>query len=246
MTPSIDIIIPHFGTTPELTATAIRCLETIREHSQDYRVIFIDNGSPDDSYLPTLRTLPHMLIRNTTNLGFVKATNQGLAFSTAPYVMLMNNDTEAVPGWLEKLRSAFDVDAAVGITGPLTNSPKCWQGRAFHELRQILADPARVESALSTTVLPHGRMLAFFCAMISRRCLDTVGMLDEDFGVGFGDDDNYCLRAERAGFRLVLVRSLVIPHVHRTTFKAVYGEERIPAMQEAALELFHQKRRESR
>jgi GT2 family glycosyltransferase len=245
-TPSVDIIIPHFGVTPDLTAYAVRCLESIATHSRDYRVIFIDNGSPDDSYLPTLRQLPHMLIRNRHNLGFVKATNQGLAFSTAPHVVLMNNDTQAVPNWLEKLREAFDADAAVGIAGPFTNSLKCWQGRAYAEMRCSFPDPTTIEYDLSTVVLPPGRMLAFFCAMISRRCLDAVGLLDEDFGVGFGDDDNYCLRAERAGFRLALVRSLMIPHAHRTTFSEVYGAEAIPAMQEKALELFHQKRRGER
>lgn len=227
-----DIIIPHFGCSPDITALCVRCLESIREHSADYRVILVDNGSPDTGYLPTLRTMPHMLIRNSTNLGFVKATNQGLTYSTAPYVVLMNNDTEAVPQWLPLLRTGFG-DPSVGLSGPLTTSKNCWQGRY-------------VSPTHEPVTLPNGHMLAFFCTMIRREVIDSIGVLDEDFGVGFGDDDEYCLRAERAGFRLALVRSLVIPHHHRTTFKQVYGVEAIPAMQEAALSLFYEKRREGR
>lgn len=230
-----DIVIPHFGRSEALAASVLRCLSSIAKHSEDYRVILVDNGSTCgvEAVHHALRQLPHMLIRNSENLGFVKATNQGLAYSNAPFVILMNNDTEAAPGWLEKLCEPFRYDALVGISGPLTTAAACWQGK-YPGPRDGFA------------VLPPGRMLAFFCSMLSRKCLAKVGRLDEDFGVGFGDDDNYCLRAERAGFRLALVRSLTIPHAHRTTFREVYGAEAIPAMQEAALELFHRKRREGR
>jgi GT2 family glycosyltransferase len=236
----IDIIIPHFGASPDLTRLAIRCLESIAQHSKNYRVIFIDNGTPDAEWtiiLETLRQLPHVLIRNRINQGFVKAVNQGISFSLggdAKYQVLLNNDTEAVPAWLEKLQQPFLEEPQVGLCGPLTTD-EGWQGKYAE----------RNPGATGWGVLPPGRMLAFFCTMFSRKCVETVGLHDEDFVPygGFGGDDLYCAQAEKAGFLLALQRDLVIPHHRRSTFKVVHGADAIPAMQTEALNLFYEKRR---
>lgn len=227
----VEIIIPHAGVSPDITMKAINCLRTIQEHSADYRVIWIDNGSPDQGYLPMLCELPHLLVRNRINQGFVKATNQGLHLSTARYVVLMNNDTEAAPGWLPKLREPLEHQSDIGLCGPRTTAPNSWQGKT----------PA----APTWTILPTNHMLAFFCTMIKREVIEKVGMLDEAYGVGFADDDDYCMRAHRAGFRLALARHLVIKHHHRTTFHEIYGSERVKTMQTVALSMFHEKRRQA-
>lgn len=227
---TFEIIIPHFGCSPDVTRKAIRCLETVAEHSADYRVIFIDNGTDPHMLtiiLETLRGMPHLLVRNRLNQGFVKAVNQGLHLSTAPYVVLMNNDTEAVHEWLPKLREPFS-DPTVGLVGPRTTTRDSWQGRQPDGQGWRLLEP--------------GRMLAFFCVMMSRKCIETVGYQDEEFVPygGFGGDDHFCLMAERAGFRLALVQDLIIPHYHRSTFKVLYSDDERAAMQKAALARFHE------
>src|SRR5574340_1163741 len=220
--PKYDIIIAHYGI-GRLTDLCCRCLETIRDCSTDYRVILIDNGSPElDRLIPTLETIPHLLVQNSVNLGFIKATNQGIALSTAPYVVLMNNDTEAVPEWLEKLR--MPLAGQVGLSGPRTTTQGSWQGRW----------PARS----GVYVLPETAMLAFFCVMIRRDVIEKCGPLDEIYGVGFGDDDAYSWQAHQKGFRLALVQDLVIPHHHRSTFHYMYGEDKVAQMQEAARQLY--------
>lgn len=223
-TPRYDLIIPHYGS-GRLTAVCLRCLETIRAYSADYRLIFIDNGSPEfDALEPELDNHPHLLIRNTQNLGFVRAVNQGLWSSTADRIVILNNDVEAVPGWLTKLDGALSHN--VGISGPRTTA-KSWQGEW----------PA----GDGIFVLPRSAMLAFFCVMIRRDVVEQVGFLDEQFGVGFGDDDDYCNRTQAAGFRLALVLDLVIPHHHRSTFRTLYSDQQIQSMQRAALQKFRAK-----
>lgn len=223
-----DIIIPHYGIANADVNTnvlATRCLETIREYSADYRVIFIDNGGePSRDISKTLATMPHLLIRNTENLGFVRSVNQGLMLSTAPYVVLLNNDAEAAPGWLDMLCTPLEEIPRCGISGPRSTDGG-WQART----------PIR-----HTAVLPPGHMLAFFCAMFSRSCIAEVGLQDEAFVpyAGFGGDDHYCAMAQRKNWSLALVGELVIPHKRRTTMRAVYGDERIAEMQREALELF--------
>lgn len=224
-----DIIIPHYGR-GKLTDLCRACLRSVAEHSRDYRLIFVDNGSPEfDTIEPDLQQMPHLLIRNETNLGFVKAINQGLRASVAPYVVLLNNDAEAVPRWLHKLRTPLR--GKVALSGPRTTAKGSWQGN--WKLREPVKKPF---------LLPPSAMLAFFCVMLRRKVIKTVGLLDEDFGVGFGDDDNYCSRAKKAGFRLVLVQDLVIPHAHRSTFRGLYSTREIKSMQTAALKLYHEKR----
>lgn len=207
-----DIVIPHFGMTDVLTELCLRCLETIRMLSKDYRIIFVDNASPQfDAVWPGLKQHPHLLVRNTENVGFVRAVNAGIWLSKAPYVVLMNNDTEAVPGWLPRLAEPLTGD--VGLSGPRTTAKASWQGGA----------PA----GSGVRILPKSAMLAFFCTMIRRDVFDKVGALDEDFGAGFGDDDHFCWKAQEAGFKLALVQDLVIPHHHRSTFRAMYSPEEI-------------------
>lgn len=234
-----DIIIPHFGCSPDITAKAIRCLETVREYSQDYRVIFIDNGTPDAALAPILailKTMPHVLIRNRTNQGFLKATNQGTHFSTAPYVIFLNNDAEAAPDWLEKLREPMEKDPAIGLVGPLTTDegvqgPRGWYYKLPKERKWV--------------IVPDGRMIAFFCCMQSRRCLESVGVHDEDYAKfgGFGSDDDLCLKAFRKGFHAAVRVDLLCPHARRTTFHTLMSKESSLDMQKQALALFHEKRK---
>lgn len=221
-----DIVVPHYGK-GRLTELCKRCLETVRDYSADYRLIFVDNGSPEFPRIyPELRQhRTATVLRNTKNVGFVRAVNQGIAMARAPYVVLLNNDAEAVPGWLEALRAPLDAGAA--LSGPRTTAAGSWQGRTH-------AGPG-------WEFLHSRAMLAFFCTMFRREVFEQLGALDEDFGPGLGDDDHFCWLAQRAGMRLALVRSLVIPHHHRSTFKEVYGSEAIPAMQERAMALFREK-----
>lgn len=232
---TFEIIVPHLGLNSDLTAKAMRCLHTIEKYSTDYKVIWVDNASPQeefDAIMPVLELVPHMLIRNSSNQGFVRATNQGLRFSTAPYVILCNNDIEAAPNWLEKLRQPFLEDPSVGLCGPLTTDGG-WQGNYARQ------NP----SAAGWVALEPGRMLAAFCLMQSRACLESVGYHDEEFVPygGFGGDDFLAWQAEQKGFLLALQRDLTIVHHRRSTFKTIYREEEHKAMQILALKRFREK-----
>jgi len=221
-----DIIIPNWNQ----SGFAIKLLESIKKHSKDYRVIFVDNGSEKAELAliePVLRTIPHLLIKNKKNMGFVKAVNQGLSAATAPYIVLQNNDTEVVHNWLPRLQSAIDNNEGAGISGPRTNAEGSWQGKWTKKNGDL--------------VLGDSAMLAFFCTMFKKELIDQVGLLDEDYGVGFADDDDYCDRAKKLGWKLVLAQDLMIPHYHNATFDAIYSKEEIKDMKEANLAMFQKK-----
>ena len=208
-----DIVIPNYVTEAG-RQMVVNCLASIRLYSFDYRLILVDNASPDfDAIKEELAQHPHLLIRNTENLGFVKAVNQGLTASTAPHVVILNNDTEVVPGWLERLRGALT--GTVGLAGPRSN------------LNGTLSASLPYQTSY---VLPNPSMLVFFCVMIRRDVIEKVGLLNEHFGVGLGDDDDYCRRAQAAGFDLCFVGDLVIFHYHKMTFRTLYSDREIRSM----------------
>lgn len=236
-----DIIIPHYGA-GTLTRLCLRCLESIREYTEDYRLIFIDNASPEFAAVADeIEKHPHLLVRNTENLGFVKAVNQGFWMSTADWVVLLNNDTEVAPGWAEKLCEGFLVASNVGIVGPLMEVDREPSDPVFQVSRPSWQAVWQVRNGGGPYVVPKTAMVAFFCAMLSRLAIEKVGVLDESFGVGFGDDDMYCHQAHRAGFEIVLQQDLRIKHHHRSTFREIYQPSEIQSMQETALAHFRSK-----
>jgi len=119
-----DIIIPVWN---QLDVTR-ECVTSIMKHTAyPYRLIIIDNASdaPTASYLDSLKSakdLDLMLIRNSRNLGFVKAVNQGIGASDAPYLCIMNNDTIATAGWLNELVDVIEANKEMGLINPSSNT----------------------------------------------------------------------------------------------------------------------------
>jgi len=115
----------------------------------------------------------------------------------------------------------------VGLSGPLTTAQNSWQGRHPKDIKGYM-------------ILEIG-MLAFFTTMFKREVLNVIGLLDESFGVGLGDDDDYCQRCLDHGYKMALIQDLIIPHHHRTTFKTLYTEQEIKTMQDKAIKYFKDK-----
>jgi len=125
MSAKCDIIIPVWN---QLAFTK-DCVDSISANtdSADYRLIFIDNASdaPAKEYLENLKgssAAEVSVVRNGQNTGFVKAANQGMRMSVAPYVCIMNNDTIATNGWIKEMVSVMESDPAVGIVNPSSNT----------------------------------------------------------------------------------------------------------------------------
>ena len=216
-----DVVFPNYVTDKSLPVV-LRCLESLRRCAvSGSRLIFIDNASPalKKIELELARHQNVFRIINSTNLGFVKAVNQGIRASSEPYIVILNNDTEVVPGWLDKLRSGFVGN--VGLVGPRSQPNGTISGLL----------PYR-----TSAILPKRSMLVFFCVMISRQVIERIGVLDEDFGIGLGDDDDYCWRAQMAGFDLCYMGDLTIMHHHKTTFNQLYSPQQVAEMGRKAAE----------
>ncbi len=207
-----DIIIPiwnQLGSTKE-------CVEAImRTTSYPYRLILVDNGSGAETkaYLEELNNRCALsaiaLIRNEENLGYIKAVNQGMRISDAPYVCLMNNDTIPGIGWLEKLISFAEAHKDIGLMNPLCDGHG-----------DLTIDEYSGRVGTNGDRYMEMNQCFGFCTLVKREVIDKTGYLDEAFGMGGYDDTDYSMRAFRAGYRCASVHSAYVYHKKHLSFKA--------------------------
>jgi len=103
---AIDVIIPNYNGAALLPT----CLDALRRQTRrDFQVTVVDDGSADGSLVLLAERYPEVrVVRLPRNRGLAAAVNAGIAATAAAYVVLLNNDTEAEPRWLEELVGALD------------------------------------------------------------------------------------------------------------------------------------------
>jgi len=191
-------------------------------------LIVVDNGSRDGSraYLRTLaRRFPNVeLILNDDNRGFAAACNQGLARARGALLVLLNNDAIVAPGWLERL-AAHAAVPAVGLVGPVTNriGNEAEVAVGYETYGGFLAEAARRAEAHAGErfELP---MPAMFCLALRRDVYARIGALDEGFGLGTLEDDDYAERARRAGYRLACAEDVLVHHFGEGSLGELYAD----------------------
>lgn len=229
----ISIVIPVINQ----SGMTIRCLQSIRSGTKiPHEIIWVDNGSTPDNVSAIKHQIhkPRVhckLIRNSRNLGFIQATNQGIKEAEGDYIILLNNDTEVTYKWESKLIKPLIADPKVGAVGPVTQSRISWQeGRNLNVHWPKLKVPIyeknvdhyvkKLEAAFPGRYLDVGIFpLSFFCCAFRRDTINKVGLLCEEMSIGLGDDDEYCHRLRFHGYKLMLSLETFVFHHHRTTFK---------------------------
>ena len=162
------------------------CIDSIIKYTDmtNVELVVSANGCTDNTfkYLEYLKTaIPHLVIAwDADPLGYSKATNIGINLCTADKIILLNNDTVLLDQvknyWVDLFDQAF-------------NNPKC----GISCIIKGMSEPAGRDFAV------------FFCVMIHRKVFDKIGLLNEEYGVGGGEDTEFCIEAEKAGFEVIEV-----------------------------------------
>ena len=224
-----------------------QCVESLRadETWPSVEWIFVDNGSSDDTpgYLRTLSEQdPRVrVIFNDENRGFAAANNQGLEIARGETLVLLNNDTVVPPGWLPRLVRNLHARPDIGLVGPVTNN--VWneaRQEADYEEAAGLAQFARQWAREHRDEHYPIEILAMYCAAMPRAVHEEVGALDERFGIGMFEDDDYSHRVRAAGYRVVCAEEVYIHHAGRASFRKL-ADARYRALHDENQRLYEEK-----
>lgn len=227
------------------------CIESIEQSppAVSWEIVVVDNASTDDS-LKWLRSLaasdgqgePRIhLIENAENLGFSKANNQVIAYSEAPFLLLLNNDTEVMPGAIDSLIATLKSDERIGACGPRLvnpdgslqvsawrNPPTAWE-TLISGLRIYRLMPRKLRGELLLgRHWDHARrrkvgMLSAAAIMVRSAVICEVGGFDERFHM-YAEDDEWCLRVVRAKWSLVFEPEALVMHHGGAGARARWGD----------------------
>ena len=216
----IDLIIPVYSGYEQVVA----CVESVLGSSNLslYQIVVIYDCGPEESILSYLEQLSNQgkitLLINDRNVGFVAAVNRGMRLNDDTEIILLNSDTVVANNWIDRLADCAASDPSIGTVTPFSNSaeicsfpsictynelPFGWKVQALDFLFKEKAPSIPME-------IPTG---VGFCMYITRASLNEAGFFDEErFGRGYGEENDYCRKILKLGYRNVLCPNTYVYH----------------------------------
>jgi GT2 family glycosyltransferase len=232
--PAIDVIVPVHGAGPVFRRCAASVIAHAHADASDaaFRLVIVLDGPPDAESLAAVDELGAAsrrevggfelsVLTHETPLGFLRSANRGLSEPTlrgsARDAVLLNSDTQVTSGWLGGLRAAAYSDAKIATVTPFSNNATICSLPRFLDENAIPAGHTidsfgAVVTGVSKRDYPRLPTGVGFCLYVKRSVLDEVGLFDEAFGLGYGEEVDLCLRAAGRGYVHVLDDSTFVFH----------------------------------
>jgi GT2 family glycosyltransferase len=208
------------------------CLDSIYRETKSARfeIWVIDNNSRDNSVQMLKQSFPEVrLIENDENLGFTRANNQAIRRCQSDYVLLLNPDTLIQEGTIDKMVRFMDEHPDVGVSGCRVLNE---DGSLQLACRRSIPSPSVAFFRLTglSRLFPRSKVMAKYnltyldpmqthevdavsgaFLLIRREVIDKIGLLDETFWI-YGEDIDWCIRAKRAGWKVMYYPEARILH----------------------------------
>ncbi len=227
--PEITVVIVNFNS----LAYVRRCLASLRGGGAEgvtWEMVVVDNASREAGVEGLAREFPEVrVIRRATNGGFATGVNAGVRAATAPTVLLLNPDTEVMPGALASLLAYARAHPDAGVIAPRIEDPdgalqlSCRRFPTFwaalfnrYSLLTRLAPRNSRSASYLMTDWDHASIrevdwVSGAAMLIPRATLARVGLLDEGYFFSIEDVD-FCRRVHDAGLRVVYIPAATVRH----------------------------------
>jgi GT2 family glycosyltransferase len=226
MTSPVGIIIPVYRDLITVQRCLTSVLGTLTE--LDAELFLVNDASPEPDLTNYCRGLREehglQLIEHSENRGFVASVNEGITALNGRDVIILNSDTEVPPGWIERLIAAAEACPDAASVTPFSNNATICSYPNFCADNHIPADLdrkaidqlfAKANSGV-TIEIPTG---VGFCMFMRRSTIDEIGVFDEQaFGRGYGEENDWCLRASSKGWKHILCADLFVYHAGGVSF----------------------------
>lgn len=221
----VSIIVPVFNAVEDLK----KCIFNLMKYTNKYAEIIIINDASTDpdvvDYLNKFVSFGRMKIfHNEVNLGFTKSINKGIDLAGTNDVVLLNSDARVTPRWLEGLKIAASIGEDVATVTPMSDRAGVFSAPnldgdnklPINVLEEDYAIAFRRTSSSYYPTVPTGNG---FCMYIKRKCILEIGSFDaEAFPRGYGEENDFCMRARANGWRNVIDDRTYVFHAQSKSF----------------------------
>lgn len=213
----VSIIIPFFNKA-EMTAECVRSILECTSATIPYEIVLVDDSSTESYSFKNTASL--RVIRNETNLGFARGCNRGAYSSSAKYLVFLNNDTIALPGWLDNMVQVVESDLSIGVVGSkLLYADQRIQhaGIVFDEDKMPFHIYHRFpENFQGTCKTREFQAVTGACFLIEADLFRSLGGFDERYQNGFEDID-LCFRVRQIGRKVYYAAKSCLYHLESKT-----------------------------
>lgn len=220
-----DIIIPIYNAYEDL----VKCVASIFRHTdlKSHRLILVDDKSPDSRVREYLHNIMGGNIIShfcDVNGGFSASVNIGMKYSNENDVILLNSDTIVTSGWIDKIIKCAYLEESIGTVTPLSNSATIASYPVFGQDNLVpdnvsIDELADIVERCSLKQYPQITVAVGFCMFIKRSLINEIGFFDaETFEKGYGEENDFCCRAELMGYKHVLCDDTFIYHKGTASF----------------------------
>ncbi|OCG18728.1 MULTISPECIES: glycosyltransferase [unclassified Gilliamella] len=203
--------------------------------SDQYSLLVINDAGPDEKLNIKLNELSKKGLfdyhLNEQNLGFVRTINFAINnLSHNLDVILLNSDAFVFEGWFERMIDYADKDETIATITPMSNNATicsypftCQDNNHNLEISPSELDKLAAKINKGSYIeTPTG---VGFCFYMRRTVINQIGMLDDNsFKVGYGEENDFCMRAIHAGFKNIIIGDVFVYHVGSVSFSAIKAE----------------------
>ena len=222
----IDIIIPVYRGVAETRA----CIESVlaSRNTHPAEIVVINDASPEPAIAGYLNELADAgritLLGNEVNRGFVASVNVGISLHADRDVVLLNSDTEVADGWLDRLAACASRHADAASVSPFSNNATLCSYPRMGEANLLPPNMSVGSLDRLCSVVNAGQAVELpttvgFCMFLRRDVLNKIGLFDEAaFGRGYGEENDWCLRAAAKGHTHMLCADTFVLHRGEVSF----------------------------